>query len=44
MDLDPLTADFPQRLDFDDEQEALARSKVGSCTPVVLVRLGKTHT
>ena len=41
MDFDPLTADFPQRLDFDEEQEALAQSKGGTCTPLVLVRHAK---
>ncbi len=37
MDLNPLTADFPQRLDFDEEQEAQAQSEPGPCSPKVLV-------
>lgn len=37
MDSDPLTADFPQRLQLDEEQEAQAQLEPGRCIPLVLV-------
>ncbi|KAK9839987.1 hypothetical protein WJX74_001518 [Apatococcus lobatus] len=41
MDFDPLTADFPQRLEFDEEQEAQAQGKSEPCSPLVLWAMGE---
>ncbi|KAK9866447.1 hypothetical protein WJX84_008791 [Apatococcus fuscideae] len=36
MDFDPLTADFPERLEVDEEQEALAQTQPETHSPLVL--------